>query len=71
MFRILREFTFGRRQEKVSQVLDTHDCEYFSECCGVGVAHYTELDHGSYGTTGFCGMCHDGSVFFCDVCNVL
>ena len=39
-----------------------HDCDFVSECCGA--RPFGELDH--Y-LTGFCGGCHDGSGFECEV----
>jgi len=48
------------------QVVETHECEYLSTCCGVGPAEYTDLDYGTHGVSGFCGACHERTCFECE-----
>ena len=43
-------------------VVEEHDCEFVSGCCGAFPYNYTEL---SDMVTGFCGSCGDGAGFSC------
>lgn len=50
-------------------VIESHECELLSMCCGVGVAEYTDVDFGKDNVAvGFCGACHEGTGFECEQC---
>ena len=58
------ERELGNRMNTVQDVVvEEHDCEFVSTCCGALPYNYTEL---SDMLTGFCGSCKDGAGFQCE-----
>ena len=50
-------------------VMQDHECEYTSVCCGVGEVEGTDFDSSDDGIIiGFCGSCNDATGFECVEC---